>query len=135
MVAVAILDGQVMPAQYTLDRIVRDDVQQLLRKVVVRPDPDYSKRFPAEMPCRIGVTLRDGAQLVKKKQDYEGFTTRPMQLRTVRGKFEWLSGPYATPELRQGIVDAVERLDDIAVADLVALLVQVGSADEQRRNA
>jgi 2-methylcitrate dehydratase len=135
MVAVAMLDGQVMPAQYTLDRIVRDDVQQLLRKVVVQPDPDYSKRFPAEMPCRIEVTLRDGEQLVKKKQDYEGFITRPMQMRTVRGKFEWLSGPYATPELRHEIVEAVERLEDIAVADLVALLVRVGSADEQRRNA
>ncbi|MGH2349801.1 MAG: MmgE/PrpD family protein, partial [bacterium] len=115
------------------DRIVRDDVQELLRKVVVQPDADYSKRFPAEMPCRIEITLRDGRQLVKTKRDYEGFITRPMQPATVRGKFEWLSGPYATPELRREIIEAVERLDDIAVADLIAPLARVGSAAEQRR--
>jgi hypothetical protein len=32
------LDGDVMPAQFEPDRITRADVQQLLKKVSVRPD-------------------------------------------------------------------------------------------------
>ncbi len=130
MVAVAILDGQVMPAQYTLDRIVRDDVQALLRRVIVQPDPEFSKRFPAEMPCRIEVTLRDGTQLVKEKQDYEGFITRPMPWATVRGKFELLSGPHASTGLRREIIGTVEQLDEVPVAEFVALLARIGSAEE-----
>src|SRR5437868_8818632 len=50
MVAVALLDGDVTPAQYKPERIAREDVQTLLRKVTVQPDENMSKRFPEEMP-------------------------------------------------------------------------------------
>ena len=55
MVAVALLDGQVMPAQYAPERIAAPDVQALLRQVTVRPSAELSRRFPAEMPCRLTV--------------------------------------------------------------------------------
>ena len=42
MVAAAILDDQVMPEQYLLERIQRSDVQHLLRKVAVRASSAYS---------------------------------------------------------------------------------------------
>lgn len=128
MVAVAILDGQVLPAQYAPARIRRDDVQQLLRRVVVREDPQYSARFPAEMPCRIEVTLRDGRRLAVEKTDYEGFHTRPMPWEAVVKKFDRLSAPHAGDTLRGEIVEAVRRLDDLAVGDLVRLLARVGHA-------
>jgi 2-methylcitrate dehydratase len=51
MVAVAVLDGQVMPEQYEPSRILRPDVQALLRNVSVRTTADYSRRFPEEMPA------------------------------------------------------------------------------------
>src|SRR6185312_4072656 len=35
VIAVAVLDGDVMPAQYELSRILREDVQSLLRRVFV----------------------------------------------------------------------------------------------------
>ena len=40
LLAVALLDGQVLPEQYRPQRITADDVQALLRRVEVRPDPD-----------------------------------------------------------------------------------------------
>src|SRR5437660_61893 len=58
MVAVALLDGDVSPAQYMPERIVREDVQSLLRRVTIQPDEALSKRFPAEMPCSIQITLK-----------------------------------------------------------------------------
>src|SRR5262249_12314114 len=51
LVAVALLDGQVLPEQYRPERIRRPDVQALLGKVSVRPAEDHGRRFPAEMPC------------------------------------------------------------------------------------
>jgi 2-methylcitrate dehydratase len=35
MVSAAILDGRVMPEQYALERIMREDIQELPRKVTV----------------------------------------------------------------------------------------------------
>src|SRR5205085_7190864 len=73
MVAVAILDGQVMPEQYELERIRRADVQALLRKVSVTWRYRYTRRYPAELPCRVTVRLRDGRRLILEKRDFEGF--------------------------------------------------------------
>ncbi|MBI2877473.1 MAG: MmgE/PrpD family protein [Candidatus Tectomicrobia bacterium] len=125
MVAVALLDDQVMPEQYRPERIQRLDVQTLLRKIAVRPLEAYSQRFPEEMPCRLTVTLRDGPVLVQEKRGYEGFHTHPMRWETVVQKFERLSGPYADASLRREIVGAVAHLESIPVADLVRLLARV----------
>ena len=122
MAAVAILDGQVMPGQYRPERIQRADVQNLLRKVVVRPAEEFSQIFPAEMPCRITVALRDGRALVNEKRDYEGFFTRPMGWETVVEKFERLSAPHADAARRRDIVAAVANLEAAPVAALTRLL-------------
>lgn len=125
MVAIAILDDQVMPEQYRPERIHRQDVQTLLRKISVRPLESYSQRFPNEMPCRITVSLRDGRMLVQEKRDYEGFHTHPMRWETVAQKFDRLSGPYADVSLRREIVDATANLEALQVADLMQLLANV----------
>ncbi len=125
MIAVALLDDQVMPEQYRPERIVAPDVQGLLRRVVVRPAAEYSQRFPDEMPCRVTIELRDGRRLSKEKRDYEGFHTRPMPWPRVVEKFERLSAPFTDSRLRQAIIDAVRHLESLPVADLVALLAQV----------
>jgi 2-methylcitrate dehydratase len=126
MVAVAILDGQVMPAQYEPDRIVRPDVQALLRRVVVRPKTEFSERFPNEMPCRITVELKNGVRLETEKADYEGFLTRPMRWESVEAKFTKLAGPYTDPALGRAIIDAVADVEQGKVRDLMALLASVG---------
>ena len=125
MVAVAALDGQVMPGQYEPERIARGDVQSLLKKVTIRPRDDLSRRFPAEMPCHIEVKLRNGRTLTTEKSDYEGFHTQPMPWKTAREKFDTLSGPRAEHALRSEIEDAVRRLEEIRVSDLTRLLARV----------
>ncbi|MDR7550607.1 MAG: MmgE/PrpD family protein [Armatimonadota bacterium] len=124
MVAVALLDGQVMPEQYRPERIQRDDVQALLRRVVVRPVDAYSREFPERMPCRVTVALRDGRTLVEEKTDYEGFHTRRMRWETVAEKFDRQSA-RADAGLRREIADAVRALEGIWVADLMRLLARV----------
>jgi 2-methylcitrate dehydratase len=122
MIAIAILDGEVTPAQYRPERITREDVQMLLRLVTVRPSAKFSGRFPDEMPCRIAVTLKDSRVLTAEKRDYEGFHTRPMSWDAVTRKFERLCGRRIDAALRRQIVQAVKELDTIQVADLTRLL-------------
>ncbi|MBI4511013.1 MAG: MmgE/PrpD family protein [Deltaproteobacteria bacterium] len=131
MVAVAILDGQVMPEQYAAPRITRDDVQALLRRVIVRPDPELSRRFPDEHPCRIRVTLRDGRVLLKEKRDYEGFHTRPMAKETVVAKFERLAAPLADGDTRRRIAGAVMQLDSVPISELCEALAGVAPGQER----
>jgi 2-methylcitrate dehydratase len=122
MVAVALLDGDVSPAQYAPERIVREDVQSLLRKVTIQPDEALSKRFPAQMPCRIQIILKDGRILSIEKQDYEGFYTRPLSWEEAITKFERLAAPFTNPEQWSAIAEAVAHLETKEVTQLTELL-------------
>lgn len=122
MVSAAALDGQVMPEQYEPERIARGDIQSLLRRVTVVPDPGLSRRFPEEHACRLTVALKDGRTLIKEKYDYEGFHTRPMSWAKAEEKFHLLAEGALDTFRRQEIADAVRRLDAISIRDLLALL-------------
>jgi 2-methylcitrate dehydratase len=122
IVAVAIIDGQVLPAQYASERIRKDDVQSLLRKVKITPNASFSQRFPMEMPCRITVSLQDGRVISKEKRDYEGFFTHPMAWTTAIKKFEQLTRPYISSAVQIMIEETVRDLENRSLRDLLSLL-------------
>src|SRR5436190_1986100 len=125
LVAVALLDGEVMPAQYRPARILSDDVQALLLRVAVRPDDAFSRRFPADMPCRVRVALRDGRVLTAELADYPGFLTRGRTWGAAREKLERLGAPYTTLSLRDRIAGTVAELERFRVSELTSLLTAV----------
>jgi 2-methylcitrate dehydratase len=122
LLAVAMLDGQVLPEQYDAERIIAPDVQELLARVEVRTDPGFSARFPDEHGARVRLRLRDGRVLEREQHDYEGFHTRPMDWDAVVAKFDRLAAPHAEPDLARGIQGAVANLDELKVDDLTRLL-------------
>jgi 2-methylcitrate dehydratase len=111
LVASALLDGEMTPAQYTEDRVNRPDVQALLQKVDVYEDLELSKAFPEHQGVRIEVRLRDGSTRSLARPDYEG----PSPWEELEGKFTALGG---RPEL----VDIVKRLDELPVSALAEKL-------------
>jgi 2-methylcitrate dehydratase len=113
----------VTPAQYTSKRIVRDDVQRLLRRVGVVPDPAFSSRFPEEHACRLTVTLTDGRVLVREMSDYEGFHTRPMSWQSATRKFYVVAEEHWPRARLLSVVKAVRNLEEISVRNLVMHLV------------
>jgi 2-methylcitrate dehydratase len=129
LLAVALLDGQVLPEQFAPERIVAADVQELLRRVEVRPAADLSARFPAEHACRLRVHLAGGATLAVERSDYEGFLTRPMSWERAREKFERLVAQAVEPGLAAELADAVAALEELETRDLTALLARAGERD------
>jgi 2-methylcitrate dehydratase len=129
LLAVALLDGQVLPAQFAAARIVAPDVQALLRRVEVQPAADLTARFPAEHACRLRIRLDDGRVLAAEKADYEGFLTRPMGWELAREKFERLAAGAVEPELAAEIADAVAALDELETHDLTSLLARTGARE------
>jgi len=128
LVAVAILDNEVLPAQFVPDRIQRVDVQQLLCRVSVRPSQAFSQRFPDEMAARITVTLHDGRALAREVTEYPGLNAPPMSWKHVARKFDQLCRDRVTQDHSRGIADAVRTLDGLRVSDLTRLLASVGRA-------
>jgi 2-methylcitrate dehydratase len=129
LLAVALLDGQVMPAQFAPARIAAPDVQALLRRVEVRPAADLTARFPGEHACRLRIHLAGGLTLAADKSDYEGFLTRPMGWERAREKFERLSAKAVEPEYAAELAEAVADLDRLETRDLTALLARAGARE------
>ena len=125
LIAAALLDGQVGPAQLEATRIRAADAQALLARVEVRPDEEFSTRYPQELNARITVHTKDGRALMREKLGYEGSLANPMSWERVVEKFHWLSQPYADAALREQIIETVRTLDERPLSDLISLLAEV----------
>ena len=128
LLAVALLDGDVMPAQFEPDRIMRADVQRLLKKVSIRPDQEFTDQYPAKMPAKIIVRLQDGKVIEHEVQDFPGLASRPFTWEESVEKFDRLVAGHADEGTCHEIKDAVRSLENIHVADLMALLGRVKGA-------
>lgn len=122
LLAVAMIDGQVLPEQYVPQRMVAADVQDLMRRVHVTPDPELSRRFPQQHSARVRIHLHDGRVLEREQHGYEGFTTRPMGWNAAVAKFDRLAEPHIDAQRRARITKAVSVLDQLTVQQLTRLL-------------
>jgi 2-methylcitrate dehydratase len=127
LLAVALLDGDVMPAQFEPDRIAKADVQQLLKRVSVRPDQEFTEQYPTKMPAKITVRLQDGTVIEHEVRDFPGLASRPFTWEDSVEKFDRLVAGRADESVSREIKDAVRSLESINVKDLMQLLGRVTS--------
>jgi 2-methylcitrate dehydratase len=127
LLAVALLDGSVQPAQLEPARIAKADVQALLKKVQVKPDAAFTARYPNEAPSRVTVHVEGGKSYSHEVRDYPGFATRPFTWEQVSVKFDELTVGRADGGLRNEIKAAVRSLESIRMSDLMKLLGQVSA--------
>jgi 2-methylcitrate dehydratase len=125
LLAVALLDGNVMPVQFAADRITRPDVQSLLTKVSARPNAAYTDAYPQQMPAKITVRLKDGTTFSREVQDFPGMPSRPFTWDEEVSKFDQLVAGRIDSDLATEIKDAVRSLEHIDVSDLMTLLARV----------
>ena len=110
------------PEQFDPKRILRKDVQSLLRLVSVSPDTGFSAEFPGAMPTAISVKLRGGTTIEGKRKDYEGFFTRPMSWNKAVDKFEKLASRSASRQSRSEVTEIVSELDSVRIKELTKAL-------------
>jgi 2-methylcitrate dehydratase len=122
LLAVALLDGDVQPAQLNPERIAKQDAQNLLRKVSVRPDKSLTASYPADFRSRVTVQLKSGQSFSHEVSDYPGFPTRPFTWEEISAKFDKLVTGHVGDQLSRDIKNAVRSLEYIQVSDLTKLL-------------
>ena len=127
MMAAALLDGNVLPQQYEQERILKDDIQSLLKKIEVYEKKEYSDRFPNEEACDITIHFKNGEKITKSKCDYEGFHSRPASWDFICQKFNNLSKNYTDQKLRNEIILMIQNFENHSVKELMTLLSKVNS--------
>jgi 2-methylcitrate dehydratase len=125
LIAAALLDDQVGPAQLEPERVQARDAQALLGKVDVRPDASFTAQYPGALNTRVTIRCKNGVVVSKQHVGFEGGLDNPLTwARTVK-KFHWLAEPYADASLRRDIIALTSELESHPVADLMQLLTRV----------
>src|ERR1700691_2559887 len=130
LLAVALLDGDVMPAQFKPERIIKPDVQGLLKKVSVRPNHEYTEEYPKKMPAKVSVRLQDGSVIEHEVQDYPGLASHPFTWEDAIHKFDTLVAGRVDEGLSAEIKNAAHSVENIQVRDLMKLLGSVKTGQE-----
>jgi len=125
LIAAALLDDQLGPAQLEESRIQAPDAQALLKLVEIFPEAQLSARYPQELGARVAIRTKDQRAFVMVQGGYEGGLTKPMSWERTVEKFHWLAEAFAEEELRRKLIGTVERLDTSKISDLTELLAQV----------
>jgi 2-methylcitrate dehydratase len=125
LIAAALLDDEVGPAQLESSRVRAADAQALLSRVEIRPDDAFTAKYPHELTTRIAIKTKDGRSFDREQAGYEGGLGHPLSWQRTVEKFNWLSEPFADAALRHNIVEAVEKIDERPIADLMGLLAKV----------
>lgn len=122
LLAVAILDKQVMQAQFTPERINRQDVQTLMQKVTVEANEEFTKRYPTEFCAKMTLTLEDGTSVTHEVKDYPGMPCRPFTWEDAVDKFDRMTTGYITSAQQTQIKDIVRTLETRQVRELMDVL-------------
>ncbi len=125
LIAAALLDDQVGPAQLEPARVQAADAQALLKKVTVRPDAAFSAQYPHALNTRVTIRCGDGRVFSSEHVGFEGGLDHPFTWERTVEKFHWLSEPYADKALCEAIVELVSTLESHSIDDLTQLLRNV----------
>jgi 2-methylcitrate dehydratase len=125
VIAAAIADRQVTPAQFTDAKIMDPIIRAQLRKVEVVADAEIEKLFPKLQRVIVTITTTEGKQFTKQVDYPKGDPRNPLTDREIEEKFAALAGPVLSPARQAKVKDTVWGLDKLdSSAKLMALLQQ-----------
>jgi len=118
-VAVALLDGNVLAAQFTQDRINSDDVWVLLDRIKVHHDPDYDTQRGNALRARMVVTTHEGREIETSVEGPRGASNRPLTNGEIVAKARQLATDIMDPDEWETIEAHVLGIDDLEDATLL----------------
>jgi aconitate decarboxylase len=124
VVAVALLEGEVLIDQFMQDRINRDDVWTLIDRTVTHHERAYDN-LPADerLTTRVRLTFSDGTTRAAKVAHPRGTGDRNLTNADIRDKFARLTRRVVSAERQAAIEKAILGIDDLDdVAQLASLL-------------
>jgi len=122
-VAVAIVDRQVTPAQFTMAKINDPRIRAQLRKVEVIGDAEIEKVFPALQRVQVTIVTVGGGRFSKQLDYPKGDARNPLSDREVEEKFTALADGVLTRPRQKQVIDAIWNLENLAsVTTLMEML-------------
>src|SRR5512133_143336 len=111
VIAAALVDRQVTPAQFTMQKIMDPTIRAQLKKVEVVADPEIEKVFPALQRVVVNITTADGRSFTKQLDYPKGDPRNPLSDQEIEEKFSALAEGVLSPAAQRKLKDAIWNLE------------------------
>jgi 2-methylcitrate dehydratase len=132
VIAAALVDRQVTPAQFEMAKIMDPTIRAQLKKVEVVADPEIEKVFPALQRVVVTITKTDGETFTEQLDYPKGDPRNPLTDQEIEEKFAALADGVLSTSAQKKLKDAIWNLENLgSVTKLMALM----KADVRARRA
>jgi 2-methylcitrate dehydratase len=123
VIAAAIADRRVTPAQFTMRKIMDPVIRAQLKKVEVVADPEIEKVFPALQRVIVNIVTTDGRTLTKQLDYPKGDPRNPLSDAEIEEKFGALAEGVLSTGAQKKLKNAIWNLEKVgSVSKLMALM-------------
>jgi 2-methylcitrate dehydratase len=123
VIAAAIADRQVTPAQFEMNKIMDPTIRAQLKKVEVVADPEIEKVFPALQRVIVNLTTSDGKTFTKQLDYPKGDPRNPLTDAEIEEKFAALAEGVLSRTAQLKLKNAIWNLEKIgSVTKLMSLM-------------
>ena len=123
VIAAALVDRQVTPTQFTMEKIMDPAIRAQLQKVEVIADPEIERVFPALQRVIVHIDTRDGRSFNKQLDYPKGDPRNPLTDQEVEEKFSALAEGVLTDRAQKRVKDAIWNLERVgSVSELMSLM-------------
>ena len=126
VIAAALVDRQVTPAQFEMSKIMDATIRGQLKKVEVVADPEIEKVFPALQRVIVNIATRDGQAFSRQLDFPKGDPRNPLSDAEIEEKFRALAEGVLSKKAQDKLIAAIWDLEN---SDSVSKLMRLMKAD------
>ena len=113
LVASAFLNGPVGPGSFTDEQIASPQLRDIMSRMTLVEEPEFTDRYPAEYNCRISIRSRDGRSDSAHSSWPKGHRSNPMSEAELESKFRSFAGPSLPAVQCSQAVETLQRLAEL----------------------
>lgn len=123
VIAAALVERQVTPLQFTMQKIMDPRIREQLKKVEVVADPAIEKVFPALQRAIVNIDTTNGRTFSKQLDYPKGDASNPLTDQEVEEKFCALADGVLSNESQKRVKETIWSLERVgSVSELMALM-------------
>ncbi len=125
-IAIALLDGAALPAQFTPERIADPAVTKLAKAIEISHDPEQDKLYPGRYAAWVEIEKAPGSNVFARNErlDPSGHPSNPDRDRSLLAKYGVLAPPVLGKANAETLATAIQGLEKATAGGLTKLMAR-----------
>jgi 2-methylcitrate dehydratase len=124
-IAAAVVRRHLTPAEFSNESLKDEQILATVPKVKAVLEPSFETRFPAEQPCKVVITLKNGEKLTRERAYPKGDPRDQLSTAELKHKFEVLAEGILDKSQCEAVYNAVYNIENFSdIGEVMKLLTK-----------